>query len=60
MANYQKLYLKAFNAITDTILYLQKLQLELEEEYVKSCKSEDAPKIIKFKPKDWFVEEKKS
>ena len=37
MAEYEKLYYKAFNAITDIIEVLKKLQQELEEEFLASC-----------------------
>ena len=53
MTDYQKLYLKAFNGITDTILSLQRLQQQLEEEYVKSCKCEDVPNIINLQDILW-------
>ncbi|MDO4744384.1 MAG: hypothetical protein Q4A86_03260 [Clostridia bacterium] len=46
MPDYKKLYHKMFNAITDTIEYLQKVQLESEEEYIKAC--EDKQKIIRI------------
>lgn len=37
MPDFEKLYHHAFNGITDLIEDLKKLQLELEEEYLKAC-----------------------
>ena len=40
MPNYQKLYHKLFNDITDTIEDLKKSQQEAEEMYLLSCEEE--------------------
>ena len=36
MPNYEKMYHKLFNAVTDVINVLQKARLESEEEYINS------------------------
>lgn len=36
MTNYKLMYLKLFNAVTDTISELQKVQSECEEMYISS------------------------
>lgn len=41
MPDYQKLYLKMFNAVTDVIEKLKKLQQEAEELYIESCETEE-------------------
>lgn len=41
MPDYQKLYLKMFNAVTDIIEELKKLQQEAEELYIESCEEEE-------------------
>lgn len=41
MPDYKKLYHKAFNAITDEINNLIKIQQDLEEAYLKSCEEDD-------------------
>ena len=42
MPDYQKLYCKMFNVITDTIEELKKAQQEAEKLYILSCEEEDA------------------
>lgn len=41
MPNYEKLYHKVFNDITDIIKALKKSQQEAEEMYLQSCEEED-------------------
>ena len=41
MPDYQKLYHKLFNDITDIIETLKKSQQEAEELYLESCEEED-------------------
>lgn len=41
MPDYQKLYHKMFNGVTDTIESLIKLQQDVEEEYLLSCGEDD-------------------
>ena len=41
MPDYQKLYCKMFNVITDTIEELKKAQQETEELYILSCEKEE-------------------
>ena len=40
MPNYEKLYHKLFNEITDAIERLQKAQLDAEEMYLDMCEEE--------------------
>jgi len=51
MTDYQKLYSKMFNAITDTIENLKNVQIEAEEDYLKLCENNDETKIIHFNKK---------
>ena len=51
MTDYQKLYSKMFNAITDTIENLKKVQIEAEEEYLKLYENDSETKIIQFNKK---------
>lgn len=51
MPNYQKLYYKLFNAITDTIEDLKNIQIEAEEEYINSYAEELSGTIIKLHTK---------
>ncbi len=48
MPDYQKLYHKLFNAITDTIEDLKNIQIEAEEEYINSCEREEKLSTIKL------------
>ncbi len=49
MSGYKHLYLKLFNAITDIIETLKKVQIETEEEYLKLCeKEDDENKLVNF------------
>ncbi len=53
MPDFEKLYHKAFNGITDQINSLIKLQQEVEEEYLKSCENDDKRLVlIKFAKKE--------
>ena len=45
--DYLDLYAKLFNGITDTIENLQKLQIQVEEDYLKMS-DENENKVIKF------------
>lgn len=45
--DYQKLYAKLFNGITDTIEQLKELQIQAEEDYLQMG-DEDESKVIKF------------
>ena len=45
--NYQKLYSKLFNGITDTIESLKQLQIEVEEDYLQMG-DEEENKIVKL------------
>ena len=52
MTDYKTLYHKLFNAVSDTINNLQKIQLEAEDEYVKmgeASETDSEGKILKFK-----------
>ena len=51
MPDYQKLYHKLFNAITDTIEDLKNIQREAEEEYINSFDKESTEAIIKLHTK---------
>ncbi len=51
MPDYQKLYCKLFNAITDTIEDLKNIQIEAEEEYINSCEDESTDGIVKLATK---------
>ena len=46
MADYQKMYAKLFNTITDTIEKLKEAQQQVEEEYIKSSEKEQTLKIV--------------
>ncbi len=53
MPDFEKLYHKTFNGITDQINSLIKLQQEVEEEYLKSCENDDKRfALIKFAKKE--------
>lgn len=52
MPDYQKLYHKLFNAITDTIEDLKNVQIEAEEEYINSYDEEPSGTIIKLHTKN--------
>lgn len=41
MPNYEELYFKMFNAVTDVIANLIKIQQNAEEDYLKSCEKND-------------------
>jgi hypothetical protein len=45
--DYQKLYSKLFNGITDTIEQLKELQIQAEKDYLQMG-DEDESKVIKF------------
>jgi len=51
MTDYQKLYSKMFNAITDTIEHLKQVQIEAEEDYLKLCENDGESKIVQFNKK---------
>lgn len=44
--DYQKLYSKLFNGITDTIEQLKELQIQAEEDYLQMGEEEN--KVVKF------------
>ena len=46
--NYQKLYTKLYNGITDTIEQLQRLQIEVEEDYLQMSDERNVVKINKY------------
>ncbi len=50
MADYQQMYLKLFNKITDVIEELQRIQEEVEELYIKG--SEPDLSVLKPQKKD--------
>lgn len=45
--DYLDLYAKLFNGITDTIENLQRLQIQVEEDYLNMA-DEDENKVVKF------------
>ena len=45
--DYQKLYAKLFNGITDTIEQLKELQIQAEEDYLQMG-DENESKVVKF------------
>ncbi len=47
MIDYQKLYSKLFNGITDTIEQLKELQIQAEEDYLQMG-DEEENKVVKF------------
>ncbi len=51
MTDYEKLYFKLFNGVTDTINALVKLQMDAEEEYLKSTESPHLRLVKKDKGK---------
>ena len=51
MTDYQQLYSKMFNAITDTIEHLKQVQIEAEEDYLKLCENDSDSKIVQFNKK---------
>ena len=46
MADYEKLYYKMFNKITDMIEELKDLQKNMEEEYLKQAESKENKIVI--------------
>jgi len=48
--DYQKLYSKLFNGITDTIEQLKELQIQAEEDYLKMSDGTTDRKVIPFNP----------
>ena len=58
MAKYKKLYFKAFNAITEIIEILKKLQQELEDDYLELSKP--TTQKNKKKPTSFFSRNKTS
>lgn len=51
MPNYQKMYSKLFNAITDTIEKLKQVQIEAEEEYINSFDEDTETNVLKSETK---------
>lgn len=46
--DYQKLYSKLFNGITDTIEQLQQLQIQAEEDYLNMTEGPEENKVLSF------------
>ena len=49
MPDYEKLYFKLFNGITDAINSLTKLQIDVEEEFLKSTETSHLKLVKKDK-----------